>query len=92
MEQPIQIPHLKPNAVVSTSIGSLHISQLQALGVHLATPELKQKLESKQKLEPWENGVVSLVTLLQELYNTAKTQDMLEFKSVEDIIGGHLRG
>lgn len=95
-KEEMQIPHLKPNAIIKLELGAGWISRFQEGYVSLLTghDEDLKKLEARQgeqtNLTGWEQMVIASSMLLQEVMTIAQKTDQLEYKSLESIIPNDL--
>lgn len=86
----VMIPHIKKDAIIEVKMGAAFISRIQYTlnylmeghGEELKALEAKQGKE--ENLTLWENAVVTMSMLLQEVLKIAQENNQVEFKSLED--------
>lgn len=93
MPDTIQVPYLKPDAKLQITIGTKLIHDIQHLYEFLLlgktkedAARMKQKIDNKQPLEPWEMSVITITNFLKFILEEAKHTDQLEYHSLEDTI------
>ena len=95
-KEELQVPHLKPGAIIKLELGTGWINRFQEGYVSLLTghDEDLKKLEARQgdqnDLTGWEQMVIASSMLLQEILTIAQSTDQLEYKSLESIIPNDL--
>jgi hypothetical protein len=90
-QQDMQIPHLKATAIIAVQIGTGFVQRLQELMIFLmeGREEEIKALETKkpgEDMTPWENSVVTVTMLLQDIMKNAKDTDQLEYKSLSSML------
>ena len=96
-KEEIQIPHLKPGAIITLELGAGWISRFQEGFLFLLKDHEEdiKKLEARQgeqtDLTGWEQMVIASSMFLQEVMTIAQKTDQLDYKSLESIIPNDLR-
>ncbi len=90
MDQPIQIPYIKKDALIDIKLGSAFIGELQDILLFLTkdlkSEDIRNKVQDKQQLTEQEQGVITLSRLMTHIMQIAKTNDLIEYKNLEDTI------
>lgn len=93
MSEPLQVPVLKRESKVTITLGSRIIGDLQGALAYLVEGRTKQELDAIREhilsgnLQPWESSSVALTRLLQVIFDEAQKHDMLDYRSIEDMLG-----
>jgi hypothetical protein len=90
-QQDMQVPHLKATAIIAVQIGTGFVQRLQELMIFLmeGREEEIKALEIKkpgEDMTPWENSVVTVTMILQDIMKNAKDTDQLEYKSLSSML------
>ena len=99
MEQEIRstkIPFLKRDCKIEVTLGGQIINELAQLLVGLCkdrNPEefkrvVGDKMKNKEKLDVFEQGILSLTWLLQKVQDLGVKQEQVEYKEMKDSISG----
>jgi hypothetical protein len=93
MDQDTLIPFIKPEAVISVSMGTLIISDLQKALTYLLRDhseeelsEIRDRLSSGGEVPEWASHASTLTRFITEILELAKSQDMVEYKSIGSIV------
>lgn len=87
----LQIPHLKPTALLDIKVGTGFVERLQQVLQFLMEGK-EQEMEALQAktpgddLTPFEASVVTMTMLLQEIMKVAKETDQIEYKSLSSML------
>ncbi len=88
-----KIPFIKGGSQVPITLGTGVIADLQATLSHLLTGRsegdlaaIQGHIDSKQQLEGWEIGVVTLTRLLRDVQTSAEATGQIEMRSINDVI------
>lgn len=87
----LQIPHLKPDAIIPLELGTGFVQRLQELMQFLmeGREEEIKALETKkpgEDLTPWEGSVVTVTMILQEVMKVAKESNQLEYLPLSSML------
>lgn len=90
----IKLPFIKAGSQVAITIGSGVIADLQATLSHLMGEKaedkisvIQQKIDTKQQLDGWEIGVVTISRILRDIHTSAEQHGQVEYKDMADVIG-----
>jgi len=92
VQQEVMIPHLKLEAVINVNLGTMFVDRMQKALIYLVEgkEEEIQKLDAKkdtqEPLTPWENAVVGITMLLQEVMKIAESTGQIEYKPIGDFV------
>lgn len=92
MSNEIKVPVLQKSALVTITLGSRIITDIQGALAYMVEGKSQQELQAIKEhitagtLTPWESSCVALTRLLQVIYDAAKENGMLDYRSLEDTL------
>lgn len=91
-QQDLMIPHIKQNAIIDIKLGTAYINRLHMMMQYLVegheedVKKLEERKGDESNLTPWENAVITITMLLQEILKVAGENNQIEYISLKDSI------
>lgn len=84
------VPHLKKDAIVSIKIGTGFVERLSQVLFYITSTVDKKELKNPPEKEPhpeWVKSVITIQSLMKEVFNEAEKLGMVEYKELSKLDG-----